>query len=137
MWTYESSTGLMLTPSGTRFGYGFAGHDTPSGVKGLNNPEQQSFKGVGPLPDGEYDMTQWIDHDQHLGLGVIVLVARDPKTQYGRDLFRIHGCVDWSTHGLDRFLHSSDGCICIGTLTSRLSIWNSKDRILKVIAKIY
>lgn len=137
MWTYESSTGLMLTPSGTHFGYGFSGHDTPSGVKGLNNPEQQSFKGVGPLPDGEYDMTQWINHDDHLGYGVIVLVAKDPKTQYGRDGFRIHGPVDWSIYGLDRFLHSSNGCICIGSTSTRSNIWTSGDKILKVIAKIY
>lgn len=134
MWLYESSTGLMLTPSGAVFGYGFAGHDTP-GTKGLNNPTQQSVKGIGPLPEGDYDMTQWIASDAHLGLGVIVLVAKDSKSQFGRAGFRIHGAVDWSTHGLDRFLHSSDGCICIGNVPSRQFMWNSGDRLLKVVAK--
>jgi hypothetical protein len=120
----------MLTPTGATFGYGFAGHG-----EGLNNPEKQSLKGVGPLPEGDYDMTQWINQDPHLGLGVIVLVARDPKTQFGRDLFRIHGAVDYSTHGLDRFLHSSDGCICIGNYATRKALWEQGDRILRVVAK--
>lgn len=134
MWTYESSTGLMLTPKGLTFGYGFAGHDVP-GAEGLNNPAQQSAKGIGPLPEGDYEMAQWIDKDPRLGLGVIVLVAKDPKTQFGRDGFRIHGPVDWSTHGLDRFLHSSDGCICISNVPGRYYIWTSGDRFLHVVAK--
>lgn len=134
MWLYESSTGLMLTPKGLTYGYGFAGHNI-SGLEGLNNPLHQSSKGIGPLPEGDYDMTQWIDKDPKLGLGVIVLVARDPKTQFGRAGFRIHGPVDWSTHGLDRFLHSSDGCICIGNTASRLLIWQSGDHLLRVVAK--
>lgn len=137
MWLYESSTGSMHTPKGFPYGYGFAGHDVPSGgIKGLNNPAQQSAKGIGPLPEGDYDMTQWIDKDTRLGLGVIVLVARDPKTQFGRDGFRIHGAVDWSTRGLDRFLHSSDGCICIGNVSTRKFMWDSGDHLLRVCVKI-
>lgn len=130
MWTYESSTGLMLTPKGLTYGYGFAGHG-----EGLNNPDKQSLKGVGPLPVGDYKMTGWIDHDDHLGYGVIILEALDPKTQFGRDGFRIHGSVDWSTYGLVRFLTSSNGCICYGNTATRLSIWNSSDHLLRVVAK--
>lgn len=130
MWLYESSTGLMLTPKGSTFGYGFAGHS-----EGLNSPEHQSSKGVGPLPEGDYTMVGWMDKHPTLGLGVIILAAVNLGTQFGRAGFRIHGAVDWSTHGLDRFLHSSDGCICIGNTASRLLIWQSGDHLLRVVAK--
>jgi hypothetical protein len=111
-------------------GYGFAGHS-----EGLNSPEHQSSKGIGPLPVGDYKMIQWIEKDPKLGLGVIVLQALDPITQFGRDGFRIHGAVDWNTWGLSRFLHSSDGCICIGNLSSRHYMWASGDFLLRVVAK--
>jgi hypothetical protein len=130
MWTYFSDTGEMLTPKGTTMGFGFAGHGA-----GLNNPAQQSVKGVGPLPVGDYKMTGWVEKDPRLGLGVIILEALDPTTQFGRDGFRIHGPVDWNTHGMNAFLHSSDGCICIGSTSSRYYIWTSMDRLLRVVAK--
>ena len=131
MWIYESSTGKMLMPNGKFFLFGFAGHG-----EGLNNPAQQSVHGVGPLPEGDYKMTGWINHDDHLGYGVIVLEAMDPLTQFGRDGFRIHGWVDVSMYGLTRFLTSSNGCICIGNVPTRSSIWTSGDHILRVVKKI-
>jgi hypothetical protein len=130
MWLYESSTGIMLTPKGQTLGYGFAGQGL-----GLNNPTYQNVKDIGPLPEGDYDITEWIERDPKLGLGVLILVAKDPTTQFGRSLFRIHGPVDWNVHGLSAFLHSSEGCICIGSTSSRYYIWTSMDRLLRVVAK--
>ncbi len=120
-------------PDGTLKGFGFAGHN--DGVNlGLNNPAMQSIHGVGPLPQGEYTMTQWIDKHQTMGLCVIQLSPAPANSMFGRSGFFIHGARNLLISGLNSFLESSDGCIIIGDCAVRQSIWASLDRALVVTA---
>lgn len=128
-WIYKQGTGELITPSGNRFAFGFAGQ----GV-GLNNVAHQDLHNVGPLPQGDYTMTEWRDSDPHLGLCVIVLTPMPANTMFGRSAFRIHGSRSLEHSGLTAFLSSSEGCVCIGDCASRKAIWASGDRTLKVVA---
>lgn len=129
MWIYKQSTGELLKPDGTRLAFGFAGQ----GI-GLNSPDHQNVHNIGPLPQGDYTMTGWIESDPKLGLCVVVLEPLPANSMFGRAGFRIHGSVSLDRAGLQRFLTSSEGCICIGDCTSRRAIWNSGDRLLRVTA---
>lgn len=129
MWTYKQSTGEFLKPDGTRLGFGFAGN----GI-GLNNPVMQTQHNVGPLPVGNYTMTEFRENDSHTGMCTIVLIMETGEEDYGRSAFRIHGSVNLTSTGLDRFLHSSDGCIILGDCILRRGIWASPDKKLKVVA---
>ncbi len=127
-WIYHQSTGELLKPDGTRLAFGFAGQKN-----GLNNPEAQQEHNVGPLPQGDYIMTGWIESDSHLGLCVIVLNPTLETKTFGRTLFRIHGARSLDRNGLQGFLSSSEGCICIADCVGRRAIWTSGDRLLRVL----
>lgn len=128
-WTYYQDTGKTLSPTGKLYGYGFAGNGD-----GLNNPEKQAERSKGPLPVGTYDMTQWFERHESLGLGVIMLRQRASNEMFGRDGFAIHGYRNLVARGLKAFLESSDGCICIGDTNLRRQMWSSGDRVLEVKA---
>ena len=91
------------------------------------NPEYIKSKGVGPLPPGLYDMTEFRATDGQCGPNVIVLAARAGTELYGRDgtSFRIHG-------RLFRAVVDSDGCI-ICPPSERLALWASPDHLLNVV----
>ena len=126
-WIYSQSTGKLIMPDGTLKGYGFAGnHD------GLNTPSCQMVHDQGPLPQGDYTMTQWIDKHPTMGLCVIQLTPAPANTMFGRSGFFIHGARNMLTSGLNAFLESSDGCIIIGDCPFRQAIWASLDRDLRV-----
>lgn len=129
MWLYKQTTGELLKPDGTRFAFGFAGQGF-----GLNNPAHQDAHNIGPLPQGDYSMTKWLESDPHLGLCVIVLEPMPGNSMFGRSAFRIHGARSVDRSGLQGFLTSSEGCVCIGDCGSRSAIWNSNDRLLRVVA---
>ena len=126
---YKQSAGELVAPDGTSRGFGFAGNGP-----GLNNPAAQDQHDVGPLPQGLYTMTEWIQSHQTMGLCVIKLTPADEKVMFGRSAFFIHGAVLLDKEGLAAFLKSSDGCICFGNCVSRAAIWNSGDRELQVVA---
>jgi hypothetical protein len=128
MWTYHQDTGEMLKPDGTRLAFGFAGHS-----EGMNCPAKQDQHNVGPLPVGDYNMTQWIESDDHLGLCVIVLEPHPTNEMFGRAGFRVHGYRSIERSGLSGFLMSSDGCICISDCVARRSMWSSADHQLRVV----
>lgn len=134
MWIYSQRSGEMLKPDGTRLAFGFAGHSA-----GLNCPEKQDQHGMGPLPAGDYTMTAWIEDDSksnppgHLGLCVIVLEPHPTNQMFGRSAFRIHGYKSVERSGLNGFLTSSDGCICIADCVARRSMWASGDHQLRVV----
>lgn len=128
-WVYRQSTGELLKPDGTRHAFGFAGQR-----EGLNNPAKQDVKNTGPLPIGDYTMSGWIDNDPHLGMCVIVLTPLPSNSMFGRSAFRIHGARSVERSGLNAFLTSSEGCVCIGDCVTRRAIWNSTDKVLRVVA---
>lgn len=129
-WKYSQSSGQLWRPDGTSAGFGFAGQPP-----GINDPAYQFTHGKGPLPAGLWDMTQWIEKDQYLGLCVIVLKERQETVLTNRDpgSFRIHGARNINTRGLKAFLESSEGCICIGDCNTRREMWKSQDHVLLVV----
>lgn len=128
-WTYSQGTGRLIKPDGTLEGFGFAGNGN-----GLNEPAQQMTHNVGPLPQGDYTMTKWIDKHPTMGLCVIELTPSPSNMMFGRSGFFIHGSRNLLTSGLNGFLESSDGCIVIGDCSLRQAIWASLDRALTVVA---
>lgn len=126
---YSQSTGRLINPDGTLEGYGFAGNHA-----GLNNPAAQDQHNVGPLPQGDYTMTAWIESDPRMGLCVIELTPKPTNAMFGRSGFFIHGSRNLLTSGINAFLSSSDGCICVGDCILRQAIWSSLDRDLVVTA---
>jgi len=127
MWTYKSKTGEFLYSSGASLGFGFAGQ-----ALGLNDPLYQHRKNTGPPPAGKYKLTKWIEKHPTLGRCVIVMEPFPDNEMYGRAEFRIHGATSLLAYGLHRYLHSSEGCICIGDCVTRKLIWASPDHELFV-----
>lgn len=71
----------------------------------FNNPEYETLVGQGPIPAGDYDVTEIIPDDPHTGLVSIVLQPRLTNKMYGRSGFRCHGDNQSHNHS------ASDGCI--------------------------
>lgn len=71
---------------------------------GLNNPECEAVRALGPLPRGSYRMHGPMDHPR-LGPCVFYLEPLKPKEMFGRSGFFIHG-----DNALRNF-SASAGCI--------------------------
>lgn len=95
--SYAVKLGRLTFPGRIAFGL-YSGHGD-----GLNNPEKENDKGVGPLPRGLYRIVQWRD-DPHLGPCVAQLQQVKGET-FGRSGFYIHGDNALMNHS------ASDGCI--------------------------
>ena len=128
MWTYEQSTGIVRDENGTIQGIGWAGNGP-----GLNNPDFESVRNVGPLPKGFYTIGTPYDHTpengypRNLGPYVMNLTPDDSNEMYGRGDFRIHGAAITNPD------MSSDGCI-VQARPARERIWNGNlDHRLQVI----
>ena len=121
MWTYQQATGV-ISQDGTVKGHGYSGFGP-----GKNNPAMESIHDVGPIPRGRWQMTQWIDHDAHLGYGVIVLEPAPGTETFGRSGFRWHGGSQ-SHPGT-----ASHGCIVLGWTAGRFRAWESGDHDLEVV----
>lgn len=122
-WEYEQVTGRIL--KGDIFVYrGYAGRE-----EGLNNPLFQYTSNLGPLPQGEYDISPDWDLSHEHGPYVLRLTPRPGTYTNGRGGFLIHG--DEKEHpGLHLASH---GCIIL-PLVYRKQIHESGDRYLKVIS---
>jgi hypothetical protein len=120
-WTYHVTTGLMSTPKGQAFKYGYSGR---RGWK--NQPILEGVKNYGAIPEGWYQMTRIFNDVNGTGAASIVLKPIRGTVMFGRTGFRIHG--DSSKHPGD----ASDGCIILGIWTDRHKIWNSGVHLLEV-----
>jgi len=107
MLTYSQTIGIFTMPDGTTY-HGHAGKGA-----GLNNPEMQNVHGVGPLPQGLYNLETWKDgsaysaEDARLGPFVCRLDPDPANEMYGRNGFFLHG-GDGSNPPTD-----SEGCIVL------------------------
>lgn len=124
MWLYEQVTGYLISPQGVRLeppGYSGFGD-------GVNSPALEKERDEGPIPEGLYIMQPPVDTLTH-GPYVIWLIPDVDNNMFGRANFGIHGDrKDWVTHP-----HlASLGCI-VQTRANREAVWNSGDRLLKVI----
>lgn len=120
MWTWDQSAG-ELSRDGEVVSRGYSG----SG-RGKNNPSMQAAKGVGPIPRGDWRITG-VKDSPNTGPFTIVLQPNADTDTCGRSDFRIHG------DSIARPGEASHGCIILPR-SVREAIWNSKDRMLRVIA---
>ncbi len=124
-WTYEQSTGRLLTPAGAPFAEGYAGGNCGKNPAGKNNPAAQAMRCIGPLPQGIYTFTQHTDSPM-LGPFVILLVPDPANEMFGRSTFRMHG---------DSIAHpgaASEGCIVMSRAV-REAVFASDDHTITVI----
>lgn len=125
MWIFESSTGKWYDPSGKFLVKGYAGGNCGKNPEGVNNPEMQGKKHIGPLPEGLYELGKLV-LESHLGKYAISLVPDESNDMLGRSDFYVHG--DTTPSG-----NASEGCIIIPR-SYREALWASKDRQVKVVA---
>ena len=125
-WEYCQNTGAInfvnnITGQVTPIDKGFSGH-----MQGFNNPSLQAVPYVGPIPVGEYLISQPIFNDAHLVGPVFNLTPINGTNTYTRKDLMIHG---GNPHN---YTLSSLGCIIAGPLT-RWKIAFSGDQDLHVI----
>ena len=119
-WQYCISTGAFSL-DGILYGYGYSGHG-----EGLNNSKLTNVPNEGPVPVGEWSLS---DSYTHVDLGPLVFnLTPQPGTQtFGRALFRIHGDNSSLNHT------ASDGCIILSRQV-RIAVDQSEVRTLTVVA---
>lgn len=123
MWTYEQSTGRLL--KGDVFAVrGYSGY-----MDGHNNPGMQDVRGIGPVPQGDYDILEAVEMVTDHGPYVLRLRPCAGTNTFGRDGFLMHG--DSKEHpGL-----ASHGCIILPFAVREL-VHNSGDRLLRVVSGV-
>lgn len=121
MWLYLSRSGVLLTPRRERLCVGYAGREA-----GMNNPDLQHMKGIGPLPEAVYDVQAPRDSEV-TGPYSMRLLPHMGSEMYGRSSFAIHGDSKAAPG------QASHGCIVVGR-AFRQSIWDSGDHAIKVVA---
>jgi Tlde1 domain len=125
-WTYESSTGRLFSPEMNLIGTGYSGGNGGKNPEGINNPELQYARNVGPIPEGNYTAGAPIDHS-HLGPFAIPLEPSPNNVMHGRAGFYMHGDTMEMNHS------ASHGCI-IMMRKVRHAFANSEDDQLRVVA---
>jgi len=118
-WIYQQSTG-QLSHNGRLVATGYAGKD-----EGKNIPDMQDRVDIGPLPRGNYTITNPFHHP-HTGPYSMRLQPSHGNVMYGRAGFLIHG------DSIESPGEASNGCIVMPPDVRR-RIWTSGDRQLEVI----
>ena len=127
---YEQSTGRWYDAKGLLLGVGFSGYDPDPSRKGepgegVNHPELDGVKNVGPLPCGRYRILSPFTHPT-TGAYSMRLDPLPGNQMKGRGNFLIHG---------DSRLKpgtGSHGCIIFPRAIREL-IWATGDRELEVV----
>lgn len=127
-WTYKQISGELCNPTNTIKIQAYSGNGEDK-----NNHLAEKVPEHGPIPCGNWKITQFLSSDGKCGPDVLVLTPATTEfakliESWGRGpySFRIHG-DSISAPGT-----ASDGCIIIDH-TDRLSIWNSEDHDLIVV----
>lgn len=110
---YSQSSGnifKVVDGIGTMIGTGYSGDQTYHNI-----PEAQSYKSEGPIPQGEYEITQV---DNHKGPKTISLSPSESNDMFGRDNFLIHGDNKAQNYT------ASEGCIILDA-NARTTVINS------------
>jgi len=125
MWVWDQSAGT-LSRNGLLEARGYAGRN-----EGVNNPDMQGVKAVGPVPRGRWHIGAPY-HSKNTGPFTLPLIANDGTKDdihqpTGRSAFRIHGDNAKGNRS------ASHGCIILSRAI-REKIWSSGDRDLEVVA---
>ncbi len=119
MWKYEQSSGAMIRPDGSILKVGYSGKP-PNGV---NDPEMQCVKNVGPIPRGFYTIEA--PKSKKTKPYYMPLTPYPETDTCGRDGFQLHG---------DNLTHTASiGCIVLSPRAIREEIWESGDHVLRVV----
>ncbi len=119
MWKYEQESGALVRPDGTVLAVGYSGR-VPDG---RNNPDKQCEQNVGPIPRGWYAIGT--PRSTTTKPYYMPLSPNAGMDTCGRSAFQIHG--DNKTGD------ASTGCIIVSPKKLREEIWNSGDRVLRVV----
>jgi len=124
-WTFESGSGKFYDPQGEHIATGYAGGNCGKNPEGINNPEMQAVKGIGPLPEGVYTLGEPVEHSQ-LGAFAIPLKPDPSNDMMGRGGFYFHG-------DSKEYECGSEGCIVMAP-SIRHQVWESDDHTITVVA---
>jgi len=124
MWTFENGTGRMLDPMGNLVATGYAGGDEGRHPEGVNNPDMQYVKSIGPLPVGLYYLGTPVPQSR-LGKFAIPLTPDKNNIMKDRGGFFVHG--DTTPSG-----NASEGCIIMPRAV-RNAMWASSDHTVQVV----
>ncbi len=124
-WEYSQSTGQMVyvenrTGVKSVLARGYSGHGA-----GVNNPNMQQVRSVGPIPQGSY-VIGVARRSRNTGPITMNLDPTDGTNMFSRSLFRIHGDNRRGNRS------ASHGCIVLPP-NARLRISRSGDNELRVI----
>lgn len=119
MWVWSQSRGL-LSRGGSPVATGYSGH-----AEGINNPDMQHVKSVGPLCRGLYTIGAPYQSPK-VGPFALPLLPDKENAMAGRSDFRIHGDNDKGDQS------ASEGCIILPRKI-REQIWTSSDKRLQVV----
>ena len=127
MSTFEQSTGKLFDASGKFLAKGYAGGNDGKNPEGVNNPNMQDVKSIGPLPQGTYTFGVAVDHST-LGAFAIPLIPDSDNEMFGRGHFYMHG--DTTPSG-----NASEGCIIMPPAI-RHQLYNSDDKTVIVVETV-
>lgn len=121
-WTYEQASGRLTDPNGNLVGVGYSGAS-----QWKNNPNAQTLKDRGPIPEGTYTIGSVIEYTAVHGPFVLPLEPSPANQMWGRAGFLCHGdsVVAPGT--------ASEGCI-IMSRDVRDQVNASSDKTLNVVA---
>ncbi len=119
MHTYDAATG-QWSWNGQLWGSGYSGNGA-----GLNNPDMSNVPDVGPIPAGNWSISEPFT-DPEKGPIVMALTAAAGTETFGRSGFLVHGDNAAMNHS------ASEGCIVLGhDLRQRIAL--SGDDALVVV----
>lgn len=124
-WTYDQATGHLIDPTGAQVAVGYAGGNCGNDPDGVNNPDMQGEKQIGPLPVGIYTLGTVVPQS-HLGPFAIPLIPDADNDMLGRGGFYIHG----DTAAMNK--SASEGCM-IFSRAVREQVYGSDDHTITVV----
>jgi hypothetical protein len=104
MWTYSQNSGKLSDPSGRFMCVGYAGGNCGNNPEGVDNPDMQDVKSIGPLPRGYYTFGVPVE-GSHLGPFAIPLIPDSENEMHDRGGFFLHG------DKIGAYQSASEGCI--------------------------
>lgn len=119
MWTYSQSSGIVRR-DGEVIGTAYSGFGP-----GLNNPNMEQVRDMGPIPKGLFEFGEPFDTETH-GPFVLRLSPIGPTYTFGRSGFLVHG------DSLEFPGKASHGCI-VAARRIRENVAASGDNQLTVI----
>lgn len=124
-WVYVQGSGNLYRPDGTLVGRGYAGGNGGLSPEGVNSPEHQMQRNIGPIPVGLYKKGKVL-LTSNLGPFAIPLIPHAGNQMFGRSGFYCHGDKAHPPRS------ASHGCI-IQARAVRTEFYESNDPDLMVV----